>query len=96
VFKGTGHMKRPHPSTDIDDCDQQSRDISVRQGVVDLRWFPSSWAGDQPVFNTPELFNLAGPERFELPTAGFEDQNSSTELRTEMSTFKYRKMPIFF
>ena len=27
-------------------------------------------------------FLLAGPERFELPTAGFEDQNSSTELRT--------------
>jgi hypothetical protein len=27
---------------------------------------------------------LAGPERFELPTAGFEDQNSSTELRTEI------------
>ena len=26
---------------------------------------------------------LAGPERFELPTAGFEDQNSSTELRTD-------------
>jgi len=26
---------------------------------------------------------LAGPERFELPTAGFEDQNSSAELRTE-------------
>ena len=25
---------------------------------------------------------MAGPERFELPTAGFEDQNSSTELRT--------------
>ena len=25
---------------------------------------------------------LADPERFELPTAGFEDQNSSTELRT--------------
>jgi len=24
---------------------------------------------------------LAPPERFELPTAGFEDQNSSTELR---------------
>ena len=27
---------------------------------------------------------LAGPERFELPTAGFEDQNSSTELRTDI------------
>lgn len=26
---------------------------------------------------------LAGPERFELPTAGFEDQNSSAELRTD-------------
>jgi len=26
---------------------------------------------------------LADPERFELPTSGFEDQNSSTELRTE-------------
>ena len=25
---------------------------------------------------------LAGPDRFELPTAGFEDQNSSAELRT--------------
>ena len=28
---------------------------------------------------------MAGPERFELPTAGFEDQNSSTELRTVIS-----------
>jgi hypothetical protein len=27
---------------------------------------------------------LAGPERFELPTAGFEDQNSSAELRTDV------------
>ena len=27
---------------------------------------------------------MAGPERFELPTAGFEDQNSSTELRTDI------------
>jgi hypothetical protein len=27
---------------------------------------------------------LAGPDRFELPTAGFEDQNSSTELRTDV------------
>jgi hypothetical protein len=27
---------------------------------------------------------MAGPERFELPTAGFEDQNSSTELRTDV------------
>ena len=26
---------------------------------------------------------VAGPERFELPTAGFEDQNSSAELRTD-------------
>ena len=26
---------------------------------------------------------MAGPERFELPTAGFEDQNSSTELRAD-------------
>ena len=26
---------------------------------------------------------LADPERFELPTAGFEDQNSSTELQAE-------------
>jgi len=59
-------MKRPHPSTDIDDCDQQSSDISVRQGVVDLRWFPGSWAGDQPVFNTPELFNLERGRRIEL------------------------------
>lgn len=25
---------------------------------------------------------LADPERFELPTTGFEDQDSSTELRT--------------
>ena len=25
---------------------------------------------------------MAGPERFELPTPGFEDQHSSTELRT--------------
>ena len=25
---------------------------------------------------------MAGPERFELPTAGFEDQDSSSELRT--------------
>ena len=24
---------------------------------------------------------MAGPERFELPTAGFEDQDSSAELR---------------
>jgi hypothetical protein len=77
-------LLRSHPSTDIDDCDQQSRDISVRQGVVDQRWFPGSWAGDQPVFNTPELFNLARPEGFEPPTAGFEDQNSSTELRTDV------------
>jgi len=37
VFKGTGHMKRPHPSTNIDDCDQQSRDISVRQAAVEQR-----------------------------------------------------------
>ncbi len=34
-------------------------------------------------FSISNLENLAGPERFELPTAGFEDQNSSTELRTE-------------
>jgi hypothetical protein len=27
---------------------------------------------------------MAGPDRFELPTAGFEDQNSSAELRTVM------------
>ena len=27
---------------------------------------------------------VAGPERFELPTAGFEDQHSSTELRTDV------------
>ena len=27
--------------------------------------------------------SMARPERFELPTAGFEDQNSSTELRTD-------------
>jgi len=26
---------------------------------------------------------LAGLERFELPTAGFEDQNSSTELQAD-------------
>ena len=26
---------------------------------------------------------MARPEGFEPPTAGFEDQNSSTELRTE-------------
>jgi hypothetical protein len=26
---------------------------------------------------------MAGLERFELPTAGFEDQNSSTELQAE-------------
>ena len=30
------------------------------------------------------LLVMAGPERFELPTAGFEDQNSSTELRTDV------------
>ena len=28
------------------------------------------------------IIYLAGPDRFELPTAGFEDQNSSAELRT--------------
>jgi hypothetical protein len=35
--------------------------------------------------STTELlgYKLAGPERFELPTPGFEDQHSSTELRTE-------------
>ena len=33
---------------------------------------------------------LAGPERFELPTAGFEDQNSSTELRTDGALNKDR------
>ena len=31
---------------------------------------------------------MAGPERFELPTAGFEDQNSSTELRTDYLVLK--------
>jgi hypothetical protein len=35
VFKGTVGTKPPHPSTYIDDCDQQSRDISVRQEAVD-------------------------------------------------------------
>lgn len=30
------------------------------------------------------LNELAGPERFELPTPGFEDQHSSTELRTDI------------
>ena len=34
----------------------------------------------QPYFHK---FLLAGPERFELPTPGFEDQHSSTELRTD-------------
>lgn len=75
-------LLQSRPSTNIANCDQQFRDISVRQEAVDQRLVPSSWAGDQPVFITPELFNLAGPDRFELPTAGFEDQNSSTELRT--------------
>ena len=32
---------------------------------------------------------MAGPERFELPTAGFEDQNSSAELRTVLNTCMY-------
>jgi hypothetical protein len=37
------------------------------------------------LLSTPRCIKttLAGPERFELPTAGFEDQNSSTELRTD-------------
>ena len=32
---------------------------------------------------------MAGPERFELPTAGFEDQNSSAELRTVINKSMY-------
>lgn len=43
---------------------------------------------------------MAGPERFELPTAGFEDQNSSAELRTVISicmkkfAVKFKNCPI--
>jgi hypothetical protein len=36
------------------------------------------------------LMLMAGPDRFELPTAGFEDQNSSTELRTGGDTYGIR------
>ena len=37
-----------------------------------------------------KISKLAGPDRFELPTAGFEDQNSSTELRTDGDTYGIR------
>ena len=49
------------------------------------------WTGVEPYLTVSQTVvrtgtlspALAGPERFELPTPGFEDQHSSTELRTD-------------
>jgi len=38
---------------------------------------------------------MARPEGFEPPTAGFEDQNSSTELRTEKLVLPTGNDPVF-
>jgi hypothetical protein len=35
VFKGTVGTKPTHPSTHIDDCDQQSRGVEARLAAVD-------------------------------------------------------------